>query len=90
MTWQPISTAPMDGSEVLCWRTGWSKPIILIWKTNRRLVTGRANARTPEEKEWLSCRADSYFGDPTEDDDYDFAILGAGPTHWLPYPAFPA
>ena len=76
--WQPIETAPKDSSLVLCWRRGWH-PVFLMWKTNERIVRAhKANeARAVRLKE-------SYFGDPDEYDDYNYATPGGAPTHWTP------
>ena len=76
MEWKSIETAPKDGSRILCWAQGWRSPVFLVWKTNRR-ITG-AHERG-EMLDWT----DSYFGDPNEMDDYDFAA-DCRPTHWLP------
>ena len=71
--WQPIATAPRDGSPILAaWtnRTGFDQATWcrLAWKHNRR--TGR-----------------DYFGDEIEMDDYELA--DDQPTHWLPIPPLP-
>lgn len=31
--WQPIETAPKDGSMVLGWYKGWNNPIVIWWYT---------------------------------------------------------
>ena len=77
--WQPIETAPKDGSLVLCCWSPW-KPVaygpeqgevcLLRWKLNPR------NSR-------------EYFGDPDEWDDYELADITNQPTHWLPLPDLP-
>lgn len=33
MTWQPIATAPQDGSQILGWYKGWSTPLIVHYYT---------------------------------------------------------
>lgn len=37
--WQPIETAPKDGSLVLAWREGWDKPCFVRWIFNSRTET---------------------------------------------------
>lgn len=31
--WQPIETAPKDGSEFLCWSKGWRYPHMAYWES---------------------------------------------------------
>jgi hypothetical protein len=80
-SWQPIETAPRDGSRVLCWAPGW-QPCLLIWKLNNRIQYAHS------QKAMLD-HAIEYFGDYDEWDDYDLALSGNGPTHWLPLPEPP-
>ena len=35
--WQPIETAPKDGTVILAWRDGWVKPTLLLWLAHRDL-----------------------------------------------------
>lgn len=86
--WQPIETAPKDGSRVLCCWVG-GEPCFLVWKTNRRLLKPEYRELSAEEKAWLEQFSNPYFGDPNEDDDYDLARTGKGPTHWMPLPEPP-
>lgn len=37
MHWQPIETAPKDGSHVLAWRSGWDRPAWVRWVWNPRV-----------------------------------------------------
>ena len=69
LDWQPIETAPKDGTEIVCWLDG--RVAQLIWKTNSRLAGNKEGLR------------ESYFGDMVEYDDYHLAEPGAGPTHWI-------
>ena len=69
--WQPIETAPKDGTRIPCWATGW-EPTFLMWKTNSRFNPPR-----------------QYFGDCVEDDDFELAEPGGGPTHWILLPEYP-
>ena len=36
--WQPIETAPRNGTRVLCWGPEWDHPDLLIWKLNQRVT----------------------------------------------------
>jgi hypothetical protein len=89
MEWEPIETAPKDGTYVLCCWAGSPSVCLLVWKTNRRLIVDPERRLSPEDEAFLKARSASYFGDPQEDDDYDLALPENAPTHWLPYPAPP-
>lgn len=89
MEWQPIETAPKDGSRVLCWAPGWDNPTFLIWKHNRRLDRPKYGHLSQDEETWLEARLADYFGDPDEMDDYELALVSGGPTHWMPLPELP-
>jgi hypothetical protein len=82
MQWEPIETAPKDGSRVCCWATGW-EPCFLIWKQNHRIVDAHKHNQNLDLSE-------EYFGDPFEYDDYELAEPGNGPTHWVRLPTVPA
>jgi hypothetical protein len=77
--WQPIASAPKDGSRVLCWAKEWGGAIFLVWKTNYRIVRAKQFGEKGAED-----LATEYFGDPLESDDYDFARPAGAPTHWYP------
>ena len=96
MDWQPIATAPKDGSRVVCWRSGMDSPEVLVWKTNGRLIhpddaaafnAGKLSAPARSSVEGHDA---SYFGDPHEMDDYDLARPENFPTHWLDFRPLPA
>lgn len=87
--WQPIETAPKPANAaekwgpptLVCWAGVEGSECLLQWKHNRRISSaldrGEAN---PDGV------AAEYWGDPNENDDYDLAKPGAGPTHWLKLP----
>lgn len=37
--WQPMDSAPKDGSIVLAWRSGWERPAFVRWVYNNRTKT---------------------------------------------------
>jgi hypothetical protein len=77
--WQPIETAPKDGSRIiLFWPSfdGWTD--FGWWKDNPRL-------KHCSEIDGIQVSAD-YFSNSTEMDDYEMAKDGNGPTHWMPMP----
>ena len=80
--WQPIETAPKDGSLIVGFAPSWGRPSFLVWKTNPRIVSAHKSNESPE-------MAESYFGNPDESDDYELAQPGGGPTHWHPLAALP-
>jgi hypothetical protein len=49
MNWKPISTAPQDGSLVVCWKADWQRPRFLHWKENPR--TARRYFGDPDEND---------------------------------------
>lgn len=89
--WQPISTAPKDGTHILLWapaQTFEGKP------TEPRLTYGYWDV--PEHGAYLGdcggeCRCPEYDDCP---DPYWFSMDGSfteenPPTHWMPLPAPP-
>jgi hypothetical protein len=80
--WQPIETAPKDGTIIPCLHAGKDQWRPLRWKTNSRITTGKKRGDT-----W-NRYLESYFGDPNEMDDYDLALPENQPTHWLKIPKF--
>lgn len=82
MDWQPIDTAPKDGTLIPCWAESFVEPCFLVWKTNPRIVEGHSVGQDLNLSE-------SYFGDPIEMDDYELAEVNGGPTHWCELPPLP-
>ncbi len=74
--WQPIETAPKDGTEILVWGVTFLEPGAhkAYWSDNRY------NEPTPQMA-W--CIANS------QDRDYNTADEVRSPTHWMPLPAPP-
>lgn len=87
MAWLPIdeSTPRVEGKSMVCCWAGDVEPVMLMWKTNHRIVEGRKR----DPKTWAGY-ADSYFGDRREWDDYDLAKPESAPTHWWPLDPIPA
>lgn len=73
---------------IVCWAPWYERPCFLCWKTNPRIVSDRKLHKNEFEKIYPN-RADSYFGDPWEYDDYELADSGAAPTHWHPLDPLP-
>lgn len=79
LTWQPIETAPKDGTEILGWREGcgvllirWTCPIDFLTDTECEKMGDSA-----EQLDWFY--ADFVAGDRLEG--------SQAPTHWMPLPA---
>lgn len=75
--WQPIRTAPKTGALIICWAPGWDEICLLRWKTNSRIIYAHSQNAMQDLQE-------SYFGDPNESDDYDFATKDGAPSLWYP------
>lgn len=80
--WQPIDTAPKDGTPIVVWHNGdyhiarWSP----LWTENN--------------KTWLVRHPDWTGGHPTivseiEPNEFQRRAGLTGPTHWMPLPAAP-
>lgn len=73
--WQPIETAPRDGTSILLWTA--SGPVIGWWETGREFLN------SPHFNDWSK----GMLGEGTGHD-MGFDRVYA-PTHWLPLPAPP-
>lgn len=74
MTWQPMETAPKDGTQVLlAWECGYA---LACWKEDAMFE------RCEQHPGW---EVDSGEGDCW----YAFSLRPDQPTHWMPLPALP-
>lgn len=90
--WQPIETAPKDGSRILLYWPATAYNLdqeaseclsIGSWKENSRLRSGQET----HNDELL---APAYFSANDELDDYGMSLARHAPTHWMPLPAPPS
>jgi hypothetical protein len=73
MTWQPIETAPKDGTRVLVfWADGRKCPVDVSWYWDHHDIEYGKVVRTYQR--WMSNR---------------YAANGPPPTHWMPLPKPP-
>jgi hypothetical protein len=80
--WQPISTAPKDGTEVLLWAESWE----MTWGVQ----IGHFDAFKWVVSEGAVSENDEDFDPEAEIDENDFDDeTNLGPTHWMPLPAPP-
>lgn len=74
--WQPIETAPKDGTRILA--TNGSRVFIAYWIENASVNPTEG----PEEPHWIEFECEDYW--------YSVHLFGsAAPTHWMPLPAPP-
>lgn len=75
--WQPIETAPRDGTLVLVWSDElYMKPYIAWWGVDQN-----APEDGNEQEEWLTGDGDSWST--------GYYYTPCNPTHWMPLPAPP-
>ena len=74
MEWQPIETAPKDGTEVLLFDTAFKKVVIGWYGVDY-------NNSNNNEKEWLYGEGDDYS--------CGYYYTPCDPTHWMPLPDAP-
>jgi hypothetical protein len=75
MTWQPIETAPHDGSR------------ILVYADNRMYVVRWTD---PDEYDYNKRCLSEYANWHVDDNKHGpFALRGPSPTHWMPLPEPP-
>ncbi len=74
MEWQPIETAPKDGTVILAFVLGASIPSIVSWVTYRR------------ESRW--CIEPETFMEDDHFDEF-WTATRYEPTHWMPLPTPP-
>lgn len=96
--WQPVETAPRDGTRVLLYWPSWAyefedrgdRPLVPIgwWTTNYRM---QAKPGSDLEKELRThgVGSESYFTDQNEQDCYGQAQVHNAPSHWQPLPDAP-
>lgn len=86
MDWQPIETAPKDGTEIVLYRKGWGVCPVAVWME----YTGNPICDDEGNDYWMSgwgFDTDIFLGGHEEgwlgwDDD-------PMPTHWMPLPDQP-
>lgn len=82
MNWQDISTAPQDGTEVLCWREDCG-PFIAKYTSADSFPLTQAEIDAMDEeslfhRDWFTQWPQAFRLDGSE-----------APTHWMPLPAAP-
>ena len=82
MNWQPIETAPKDGTEILVWRYDIGSVLIARWDAPANFMTDRECEEIgpgAEQYDWLY--VDFVAGGRMEGPE--------APTHWMPLPEPP-
>ncbi len=79
MTWQPIDTAPKDGTVVILYVPGTDSSVRLGWYVQEETVRHGKVIRSVDEWYWRDGFFSGIFG---QKDD--------APTHWMPLPEPPA
>jgi len=79
MTWQPIETAPKDGTEVLCWCPSAAMvPVVMHFSSAEYFEREYGDAEYIEEGWHLSYSYPNGLAECTWE-----------PTHWMPLPEPP-
>lgn len=79
MNWQPIETAPKNGTEILAWRED-AGVLLVRWTAPMEFLT--------------EAECENLLGDSAEEYDWFYADFVSGgrlegdltPTHWMPLP----
>ena len=81
MEWQPIETAPKDGTPILCVR-GHCQPVVAWFETfPEPLLDG-------DQTKWRWREAGDFVSDNSWREDWHGTLYE--PTHWMPLPAPPS
>ena len=90
--WQPIETAPKDGTKVFIWREGWDQAPVAQWRDYPgNPVVGSDESESADcwmhgwlFHEWFTPGIEDGWLGWNEDIDE-----GCMPTHWMPLPEPP-
>ena len=82
--WQPIETAPKDGTEILAWREG-AGVLLVRWCSCCDFMSDRELEESGLDDETLSAQ-DWFFADFVEGGRLEGEET---PTHWMPIPNGP-
>lgn len=79
MNWQPIETAPKDGTFVLVWRGSndsrrWPPVVVAQYQEEKTFTWEGGNKKNVHLKEWRAASTGMSVGQPT---------------HWMPLPPDP-
>jgi hypothetical protein len=88
MSWQPIETAPKDGSRVLAWRAD-AGVMFAEWRSVADRMTTRDIEREIEESERIGESADWLDQEDWFCEEGGRMEGNEAPTHWMPLPEPP-
>lgn len=80
--WQPIDTAPKDGTEILAWRDD-SGTLLVRWTSLAEFLT---DSELEEYDEETTYRDDWFYADFVVGGRLEYDCV---PTHWMPLPEPP-